>query len=82
MSARFEAFLANLYVNATARSRFLKDPRAAASDAGLSDTEIEAVLKIDKVGLQMTADSLIKKREKRHSHTPRWRSLLRRLFSI
>jgi hypothetical protein len=81
MSAQFESFLANIYVNETARSRFLENPRAAAVAAGLSAAETEAVLNIDQVGLQMTVDSLIKKKGKRHVHTPRWRLLLRNWFS-
>ena len=63
MSARFEAFLARLYVDADARARFLADARVAATAAALSPEEIDAAEKIDRVGLRMTANSL---RHKRH----------------
>ena len=63
MSARFEAFLASIYVDADARARFLADPRAAASAARLSPQEIDAAEKIDRTGLRMTANSLRHKRQ-------------------
>ena len=63
MSARFEAFLASIYVDAGARARFLADPRAAAIAARLSPQEIDAAEKIDRIGLRMTANSLRHKRQ-------------------
>ena len=65
MSARFEAFLARIYVDADARARFLADPRAAAVAARLSPPEIDAAEKIDRTGLRMTANSLRHKRRGR-----------------
>jgi hypothetical protein len=62
MSARFEAFLARIYVDADARARFLAAPRAAATAAKLSPQEIDAAEKIDRLGLHMTANSLRHKR--------------------
>ena len=45
MSAqKFEAFLAKLYVDDNARSRFLADARREASNAGLTDEECAAAL--------------------------------------
>lgn len=60
----FEAFLARLYVDETARSQFLTDPYSEALKAGLSTAEAEAVARIDRVGLQMFAESLDHKRRK------------------
>ena len=59
-----EAFLARIYVDAQARERFLSDPEAEASGAGLSHDEIEAVKQIDRVGLELFAVSLEQKRER------------------
>lgn len=59
-----EAFLARIYVDPQARERFLNDPAAEAVSAGLSSDEIEAVKQIDRVGLELFALSLQRKREK------------------
>ena len=68
MSVRFEAFLAKLYVDATARSRFLADPRGCATEAGLDAEEIDAAEKIDRLGLQMAANSLQRKHQAKRAH--------------
>lgn len=63
MSAqRLEAFLAQLYVDAAARQRFLTDPHAAAANAGLSEADCTALERIDLIGLELAADSFAKKR--------------------
>ena len=68
MSAQnLEAFLAKIYVDEKARAKFLADPRAEASKAGLNEQEIQALEKIDLVGLELTAQSLQRKRHK-HRH--------------
>jgi len=61
----FEAFLTKLYVDQEARSEFLADPRAAASRAGLSEGECEALVAIDRTGLEMAAVSFERKRRSR-----------------
>jgi hypothetical protein len=61
--SRLEAFLAHIYVDAEAREKFLSDPDRVALDAGLSGDEIEAVKQIDRVGLELLADSLQRKRQ-------------------
>ena len=70
MSARFEAFLARIYVDAEARARFLADPPAAVAAAGLSPAEAGAALNLDRLGLEMTVRSLqhkrVSKRPPRH----------------
>ena len=63
-SPAFEAFLAKIYVDARARAEFLADPIAAARKAQLTDAECEALLAIDRTGLEMAAASFARKREK------------------
>ena len=59
-----EAFLARIYVDPKARERFLENPVAEALRAGLSVDEIEAVKQIDRVGLELFATSLERKRQR------------------
>lgn len=61
-----EAFLARIYVDAQSREKFLSNPEAEAVSAGLSDDEIEAVKQIDRVGLELFATSLERKRRRRY----------------
>jgi len=63
-SERLEAFLAKIYVDEDSRERFLADPRGEAAKAGLSESEIEALEKIDRAGLILTAQSLQQKRQR------------------
>jgi hypothetical protein len=64
MSAkRLEAFLARLYVDATARERFKANPIAETKHAGLSNHESNSLSSIDWTGLEMAARSFAKKRE-------------------
>lgn len=62
---RFEAFLARIYVDEDARVKFLADPRGEAMKAGLTEQQVEDVVKIDREGLEMFAASL---KRKKHSH--------------
>ncbi len=62
-SSRLEAFLAKIYVDEQAREQFLAAPRQEATSAGLTEDEIAAVEQIDRVGLELTAHSLIHKRQ-------------------
>jgi len=61
-AARFEAFLAKIYVDEKARARFLADPAYEAAKAGLTPLEVEAVERIDRVGLDLISKSLARKR--------------------
>lgn len=63
----FEAFLAKIYVDERARARFLADPSAEATKAGLTPQEVEAVERIDRVGLELISKSLERKRLRRFS---------------
>jgi hypothetical protein len=68
-TSRFESFLAKIYVDETARERFLTDPRGEATRAGLAPHEIEDLVNIDRDGLEMFANSLRhKKARKAHGH--------------
>lgn len=62
---RFEAFLARIYVDEDARVKFLADPRGEAMKAGLTEQQIEDVVKIDREGLEMFAASLKRKKQSR-----------------
>lgn len=61
--ARFEEFLARIYVDEDARAKFLADPRGEASRAGLTAQQIDDVVKIDREGLEMFAASLKRKKQ-------------------
>ncbi|MFN0169710.1 MAG: hypothetical protein ACKV22_25075 [Bryobacteraceae bacterium] len=58
----FEAFLARLYTDASARQRFLHNPHAEARNAGLTDSEVTAIAEIDKDALAAAALSFDRKR--------------------
>ena len=61
--ARFEEFLARIYVDERARAKFLADGRGEAAKAGLTPQQIEDVVKIDREGLEMFAASLKRKKQ-------------------
>ena len=64
-SKLFEAFLAKIYVDAKARTRFLSDPLGEAERAGLSPEEALDLQNIDCVGLKLASRSFEKKRLRR-----------------
>jgi hypothetical protein len=69
MSAgNFEAFLARIYVDPDARARFLADPHDEAQKGGLTEEECEALVNIDRVGLEFAAQSFARKRMTRGLH--------------
>lgn len=67
-SIRFEAFLAKLYIDGDVRSAFLDDPYHEAIKAGLTKQEADALLKIDRTGLELFAKSLEHKRSRREAN--------------
>lgn len=78
-SRRFEALLARLYTDDGFRRRFLADPRTTAGDAGLDGAEVEALVAIDRVGLELAARSFAHKRAaRRPRRRPWWRRWLAR----
>ena len=66
--SRLEVFLARIYVDQTAREKFLADPRGEAMRAGLAPHEIDDVANIDRDGLELLAHSLEHKRTHKHGH--------------
>ena len=63
-TAKLEAFLALIYVDENAREKFLNDPEVEAQRAGLSTEECEAVKQIDRVGLELMATSVERKKQR------------------
>lgn len=63
-ASHFEAFLAKIYVDERARVKFLADPRGEARKAGLTAQDVEAAVRIDRVGLDLLAKSLERKRRR------------------
>ena len=61
--SRLEAFLARIYVDEKAREKFLAHPRAEATKAGLTAQQVEDVVKIDRDGLELFAQSLERKKQ-------------------
>lgn len=64
-AAAVEILLARLYADAKLRSDFLRDPGAVARAAGLEPAEVAAMQAIDRVGLEMAADSYERKRARK-----------------
>lgn len=62
--SKLEAFLARIYVDQEMRERFLNAPEDESKRAGLSSEECEAVKQIDRVGLELMATSLKRKKER------------------
>jgi hypothetical protein len=80
MSPNFESFVARLYVDRTARQQFLADPHRQAAAAGLTEDEIAAAVRIDRVGLELAAASFAQKKRLRHrppAIVRVWRTLTR-----
>ena len=66
MSAQaVETLLARLYSDAEYRRVFLQAPEQTALAAGLDAAETEAIMRIDRVGLELAAESYARKREGR-----------------
>jgi hypothetical protein len=61
-AAPVEDVLARLYVDTEARRRFLADPRGYARRAGLAEADVEAMARMDRVGLELAARSFAAKR--------------------
>ena len=61
-SARLEAFLARLYTDERALRAFLSSPASSARAAALDESEIAALVAVDRDGLVMAAQSFAAKR--------------------
>lgn len=66
--AALQAFLAQLYMDAAARERFLADPRREAQRCRLDTAAVDALARIDRSGLELAARSFD---IKRRGPTPR-----------
>ena len=64
-AAAVEKLLARLFADAALRDEFLRDPRGVASGAGLDVDEVDAFAAIDRLGLEMAAESYERKRSER-----------------
>jgi hypothetical protein len=63
MSAQaVETLLARLYSEPQYRRTFLQAPRQTARAAGLDEAEAQALARIDRVGLELAAESYARKR--------------------
>lgn len=62
-SPQLETFLARLYTDTQLREAFLIDPHPVANAANLTADEVDAMCKIDRIGLQMASASIASKRE-------------------
>ena len=67
-ASRLEVFLAKIYVDQTAREKFLADPRGEAIRAGLATDEVEQLVNIDRDGLELFAHSLEHKKARKHGN--------------
>jgi hypothetical protein len=72
MRPEFETFLARLYTDAPLRARFLANPRIEAERHQLTVEECDALERIDRVGLQMSARSFAHKRTIKAARRWRW----------
>lgn len=78
MSGReFEALLARIYVDASARAAFKANPRGEGHRAGLSEEECAALENIDWVSLEMAAHSFAHRRRSKLAGNHSWQFLLR-----
>jgi hypothetical protein len=62
-SPRLEGFLARLYTDQALLEAFLRQPKAVAREAGLTDSDAAALTTIDRDGLVMAARSFRAKRQ-------------------
>lgn len=63
--ARFEAFLAQVYVDPAFREAFLRDPQGESLRAGLTAEQAISLAEIDREGLRLASASFAKNRKNR-----------------
>jgi hypothetical protein len=73
MRPEFETFLARLYTDAPLRARFFANPRVEAKRHQLTVEECDALERIDRVGLEMSARSFAHKRTLKAARRRWWR---------
>jgi len=69
-SNNLERFLATIYVDPTARARFVASPEAEASRAGLSAQQCMKLKEIDFTGLKLASGSFARKRASKQAKSP------------
>ena len=84
-AAAMETFLARLYTDEAFRGAFLAEPAAVARREGLDHDAVQALLRIDRAGLHLAAESYAAKRAA-HAGKPGakrgFRRLLKRLTEL
>ena len=73
MRPEFETFLARLYTDAPLRARFLANPRGEAERHQLTAEECEALDRIDRSGLELSARSFAHKRALKRAARRWWK---------
>lgn len=63
-----EVFLAAIYASPEVRSSFLADPVGEALRAGVAEADATALARVDRVGLDLLAESMARKRRHRDQH--------------
>ena len=81
MRRDFETFLARLYTDAQLRARFLADPRAEAERHRLTDEECQALERIDRIGLELSARSFAHKRALKAKRSRTWWKYIQAVFT-
>ena len=71
-----ERFLATVYVNEAARRRFLADPVAEATRAGLNGADAARLAAVDREGIELAAASFARKRSGKRRSSCWWQRLL------
>ena len=77
-TSELEIFLARLYTDDALCRAFLAEPAVIARGAGLDEAAVQALISIDREGLEFAADSFARKRASHTGKRPR-RGLLGRL---
>jgi hypothetical protein len=72
MRPEFETFLARLYTDAALRARVLADPRAEGERSRLTPDECDALERIDRAGLELSARSFARKRALKSARPRQW----------
>ena len=81
-SKDLELFLTELYLDANTRVAFLENPRREAQKKGLSEVDCSTLEKIDRVGLELAAESFKRKREQKGKFPGKKSSFIKNLFQF
>lgn len=81
MRPEFETFLARLYTDEQLRASFLADPRAEAERQRLTNEECQALERIDRIGLELSARSFAHKRALKVRRSRTWWKYVKAVFT-